>query len=500
MPFKNLLILLAFSFTLSSFPFNASAQTKRPPNIIYIYADDLGYGELGCYGQSIIQTPHLDRMAREGMRFTQHYSSAPVCAPSRCMLLTGKHPGHSYIRGNYELGGFEDEMEGGQMPLHEGANTIAGMLKEKGYATGMIGKWGMGVVGTTGSPLHHGFDYYYGYLDQKQAHNYYPTHLWENDRRVPLNNPSIDVHTRLDRKTTTDADFKKFIGNEYAPALMTAKAIDFINSRKQQPFFLYLPYTIPHLALQVPEKYLSKYAGKLPDSAYYGERGYGPCLMPRATYAAMISFLDEQVGLLLEKLKQLELEDETIVFFSSDNGASFSAGVDPVFFKSTGGLRGLKMELYEGGIRVPFIARWPGKIPANTTTDHVSVQYDLMASIAELIGIQPKATDGISFLPSLLGKDGQQKKHASLYFEYPENGGQIAVRLDNWKGVKKNMRKDPQATWELYNLSEDPFEKNNLAARYPNMIEKISAIALREHQHPHLLDWEFIDPKVRKKD
>lgn len=495
---KNLLTLLVIFYTTTCFLVSAVAQNKRPPNIIYIYADDLGYGELGCYGQSIIQTPHLDRMAREGMRFTQHYSSAPVCAPARCMLMTGKHPGHSYIRGNYELGGFEDELEGGQMPLHEGAYTIAGMLKEKGYATGMIGKWGMGVVGTTGSPLQHGFDYYYGYLDQKQAHNYYPTHLWENDQRISLNNPAFNVHTPLDRKTATDADFKKFIGKEYAPQLMTTKAMDFINRHKQQPFFLYLPYTLPHLALQVPEKYLGKYAGKISDSAYYGERGYAPCLMPRATYAAMISFLDEQVGLLLEKLKQLGLEEETIVFFSSDNGTSLSAGVDPVYFNSTAGLRGLKMELYEGGIRVPFIARWPGKITANTTSEHVCVQYDLMASLAELMGIKTKATDGISFLPTLLGKNSQQKKHTSLYFEYPENGGQIAVRLDRWKGVKKNMRKDPRAEWELYDLSSDPFEKNNLAAQNPTIIQKISEIAFREHQHPHLLDWEFIDPKIRK--
>lgn len=495
---KNLLVLLAICLMVPFLFSSAFAQSNRRPNIIYIYADDLGYGELGCYGQSKIQTPHLDRLAREGMRFTQHYSSAPVCAPARCMLMTGKHPGHSYIRGNYELGGFEDELEGGQMPLHEGAYTIATMLKEKGYATGMIGKWGMGVVGTTGSPLQHGFDYYYGYLDQKQAHNYYPTHLWENDRRISLNNPVFNVHTRLDRKSATDEDFKKFIGKEYAPELMTAKAMNFINTHQQQPFFLYLPYTLPHLALQVPEKYLSKYAGKMGDSAYYGEKGYAPCLMPRATYAAMISFLDEQVGQLLEKLKQLGLEEETIVFFSSDNGTSLSAGVDPVYFNSTAGLRGLKMELYEGGIRVPFVARWPGKIPANTSSDHISVQYDLMASLAELTGIQTKATDGISFLPTLLGKNSQQKKHASLYFEYPENGGQIAVRLDRWKGVKKNMRKDPRAEWELYDLSSDPFEKNNLAAQNPTIIQKISEIAFREHQHPHLLDWEFIDPKIRK--
>ncbi len=496
-PFSSIKFFSSLFLLVGFVHLNTQGQVTKP-NIIYIYADDLGYGELGAYGQTKIKTPHLDQLAKEGMRFTQHYSSAPVCAPSRCMLMTGKHPGHAYIRGNYELGGFEDRLEGGQMPLHENAYTVAKMLKERGYRTALVGKWGMGVAGTTGSPLLHGFDYYYGYLDQKQAHNFYPTHLWENDRWDTLNNASFMVHSSIDPKTASDADFKKFTGNDYAPAKMTEKALRFIDREKDKPFFLYLPYTLPHLALQAPEKYVARYAGLFDDVPYYGDKGYAPNKYPRATYAAMISFLDEQVGIIMDRIKKLGLEKNTIIMFSSDNGTTFSAGVDAKFFNSVGGLRGLKMELYEGGIRVPFIVRWPGKIAANKTSDHMSIQYDMMATFAEITGKPVEKTDGISILPTLLGKPTQQKKHDFLYFEYPENGGQIAVRIGKWKGIKRNMRKDPGAAWELYNLDADPFENNNVAAQNGKIISEMETIAKREHMHPHVLDWEFIDPKVKK--
>lgn len=473
------------------------AFSQHLPNIIYIYADDLGYGELGAYGQIKIQTPNLDRMAKEGMRFTQHYSGAPVCAPSRCMLMTGKHAGRSYIRGNYEMGGFADDEEGGQMPLHEGAYTMARMLKDKGYVTGLVGKWGMGVVGTTGSPLNHGFDYYYGYLDQKQAHNHYPTHLWENDTWDTLRNRSFMVHGRIDPATATDADFNRFIGSEYAPERMTRKAIQFMDRNKTRPFFLYLAYTLPHLALQAPHHQVMRYVGQFEDAPYHGEKGYAPSRYPRATYAAMISVLDEQVGIIMEKVSEMGLDKNTIILFSSDNGATFSEGVDYRFFNSTGGLRGLKMELYEGGIRVPFIARWPGKIPAGTISNHVSTQYDMMPTFAALTGTVLKKTDGISLLPTLLGKE-QQQSHPFLYFEYPENGGWVAVRIGDWKGVKKNMRKDPTARWELYDVRTDPNEKTDLSAQHPDKIREMEAIVKREHTHPHVMDWEFVDPKVKK--
>jgi arylsulfatase A-like enzyme len=474
------------------------AQASRP-NIIYIYADDLGYGELGCYGQTKIRTPHLDRMAREGMRFTQHYSSAPVCAPSRCMLMTGKHAGHSYIRGNYEMGGFTDSTEGGQMPLHEGAYTVARMLKERGYRTGLVGKWGMGMTGTTGSPLLHGFDYYYGYLDQKQAHNFYPTHLWENDRWDSLANPSFLVHGKIDSAKATDADFEKFRGKEYAPAKMTEKALAFIERNKKGPFFLYLPYTLPHLALQAPREYVDKYVGQFDEKPYYGSKGYAPCKYPLSTYAAMISFLDEQAGIIMAHIKNLGLDGNTIIMFSSDNGATFSPGVDTRYFNSVAGLRGLKMDLYEGGIRVPFIVRWPGKVKAGAVSDLVSVQYDLLATLAELTGGKAPATDGISLLPEMLGRRSQQKQHPFLYFEYPENGGQVAVRSGDWKAVRRNILKDPRAPWELFNLADDPYERNELSGKNPAIIRRMEEIAEREHLHAHVNDWEFLHPRITKK-
>ncbi len=475
-------------------PFFLISQ-ERKPNIIYIYADDLGYGELGCYGQAKIQTPNIDLLAKEGMKFTQHYSGAPVCAPSRCMLMTGKHAGNSYIRGNYELGGFEDDKEGGQMPLAEGTYTIASMLKERGYATAMVGKWGMGVTNTTGSPLKQGFDYYYGYLDQKQAHNHYPTHLWENDQWDTLNNNYIYVHKALDPATATDKDFNFFEGNEYAPGKITEKAIGFIEKNKEAPFFLYLPYTLPHLSLQVPQEYVKQYIGKFDEKPYYGNNGYASTKYPLSTYAAMISYLDEQVGIVMQKVRALGLDNHTIIMFSSDNGATFTGGMDARFFNSTGGLKGYKMDLYEGGIRVPFIVRWPGKIKANNTTNHISAQYDILPTLAALTGKANNSTDGISLLPLLLGQEHQQQKHSFLYFEYPENGGQVAVRMGKWKGVKRDSRKNIQATWELYDLDKDPAEKNNLADAKPEIVKEIELIAKREHHHPHVVEWDFIDSK-----
>lgn len=323
-----------FLLLLFSFAGFAQRANKILPNIIYIYADDLGYAELGSYGQLKIKTPNLDRMASEGMRFTQHYAAAPVCAPSRAMLMMGKHSGHAYIRGNYEFGGFEDSTERGQMPLPEGVFTIPAMLKNAGYTTALTGKWGLGMNTNSGSPLKHGFDYYYGYLDQKQAHNYYPTHLWENDKSVPLNNPPITVHKKIDAATATDKDFNYFKGVEYAPEKITGKAINFIEINKNNPFFLYLPYTLPHFSLQVPDEYVNKYIGQFEEKPYYGQHGYAATKYPLSTYAAMITYLDDQVGIIMEKIKQLGLDKNTIIMFSSDNGASFPGVIDVNYFNS----------------------------------------------------------------------------------------------------------------------------------------------------------------------
>ncbi|SMC46728.1 arylsulfatase [Pedobacter africanus] len=486
------------SWALMMLGLAASAQRPQKPNIIYIYADDLGYGETGPYGQTKIKTPNLDRMAREGMTFTQHYTGTPVCAPARCMLMTGKHGGHAYIRGNYEMGGFTDESEGGQMPLPEGTFTLPKMLKLAGYATGITGKWGLGMAGTTGNPLLQGFDYFYGYADQKQAHNYYPTHLWENDHWDKLNNPAFLVHQRLDQARATEKDFERFSGTDYAPAKMTEKALRFIDQHKGGPFFLYMPYTIPHVALQAPKQYVDQYIGKFPDEKpYYGESGYSPCRYPLSTYAAMITFLDEQVGIVMKKVRELGLDKNTIILFSSDNGPTFNGGVDPVFFNSNGGLRGLKMDVFEGGIREPFIARWPGKIKPGSKNDFISAQFDMMATFAEIAGAKTNQTDGISLLPTLTGNEKMQKQREYLYFEYPEKGGQLAIRYGDWKGVKTELRKNPDNRWMIFNLKDDPSETQDVAAQHPDLIEKFDQIVKKEHQKAHINEWEFLDNKMK---
>ncbi len=499
---EAILVVVLLLYTVLAFgqPKKNKTASQKLPNIIYIYADDMGYGELGCYGQQKIKTPHLDRMAKEGMRFTQHYSGAPVCAPSRAMLMTGKHSGHSYIRGNYELGGFEDSTEGGQMPLPEGTFTIPKMLKKAGYVTAMSGKWGLGMPGTTGDPLLQGFDYYYGLLDQKQAHNFYPTHLWENGKWDTLNNHVINVHKRLDSAKATDKDFNYYKGKDYAITKMTEKALGFVDGNKKKPFFLYLSYTIPHMSLQAPDEYVKKYIGQFDEKPYYGQLGYAATKYPLSTYAAMITYLDDQVGIIMQKIKELGLDDNTIIMFSSDNGATFNGGVDTKFFNSVAGLRGLKMDLYEGGIRVPFIARWPGKISAGKTSDLVSVQFDLLATLAELTKQTiPNKTDGISFLAELTGNDALQKKHDYIYFEYPEKGGQVAIRMGDWKGVRVNVRKDPKAPWQVFNLKTDRNEATNVASQHPGLIRRLDAIQKKEHQHSHIREWEFIDPKFSVK-
>lgn len=476
----------------------ATGTLAQRPNIIYIYADDMGYGELGCYGQQKIKTPNLDRMAKEGMRFTDHYTSTPVCAPARCMLMTGKHGGHTYIHGNYEMGGFPDSLEGGQMPLPEGTFTIAKLMKQAGYATAAIGKWGMGMPNTTGFPLKQGFDYFYGYLDQKQAHNYYPTHLWENGQWDTLNNPVINVHRRLDSAKATDQDFDYFKGKEYAPAKMTEKALSFIDRNAAKPFFLYLPYTIPHVSLQAPDEWVKQYIGRFDEQPYYGQQGYASAKYPLSTYAAMITYLDAQVGIIMEKIKKLGLDDNTIIMFSSDNGATFNGGVDRYFFHSNGGLRGQKMDLFEGGIREPFIARWPGKIPAGKTSGLVCAQFDMLATFAELTGQQVANTDGISFLQELKGNHAGQEQHHYLYFEYPENGGQLAIRMGDWKGVKVDVRHHPEKQWMLFNLSTDRNETTDMAAQHPEVIRQFETIVKKEHQQAPIREWEFIDPKFSK--
>lgn len=469
-----------------------SQQQTQKPNVIYIYADDLGYAETGPYGQKKIKTPNLDKMASQGMKFNNHYTGTPVCAPARAMLMTGKHGGHSYIRGNFELGGFPDSTERGQMPLKAGTFTVGHLMQQAGYKTALVGKWGLGMNATEGSPLKQGFDYYYGLLDQKQAHSFYPTHLWENEKWDTLGNTFINVHQPLDSVKATDQDFEYYKGKVYAPEKMTEKALAFIDKSKDQPFFLYLPYPLPHVSLQAPDAEVKKYIGKFAERPYYGQQGYAANKYPYSTYAAMITFLDTQVGIIMQRIKELGLDENTIIMFSSDNGTTFNGGVNPKFFNSVDGLRGLKMDLYEGGIREPFLVRWPGKIKAGSSTNLVSAQYDLLATLAELTGQKIENTDGISFLPTLRGENDKQKKHEYLYFEYPEKGGQVAIRMGDWKGVRVNVKKDPQSPWQIFNLKTDRNESRDQAANHPELISRFNEILKKEHRDSHVKAWNFL--------
>ena len=397
------LILATLWLTVAA---SAVAQAaERPPNVILIMADDLGFGELGCYGQKVIQTPHIDRLAREGMRFTQFYSGNAVCAPSRCCLLTGKHPGHAYIRNNGNPTNLEDLKAKydwefpGQHPLPHAEITIAEMLKQRGYATGAAGKWGLGNIGTTGDPNSQGFDLFYGFNCQVHAHNHYPRFLWRNRTKEPL--PGNDG-------TQT--------GQTYSQDKFVEVALEFIQQYRDQPFFLYLPFTISHLAIQVPATSLDQYQGKIPEADYI-HKGYTQHPFPRAGYAAMVSHMDRGIGQILQRIKELDLDDQTVVMFTSDNGPVYDrlGGTDSDYFESAGPLRGRKGSLYEGGIRAPLLARWPGQIPPDTTTDLISASWDLLPTLADITATQaPAGIDGLSFAPTLLGHSDQVRQQEFL--------------------------------------------------------------------------------------
>ncbi|MFC1793911.1 arylsulfatase [Planctomycetota bacterium] len=433
-----------------------SAQRKKKPNIVYILADDLGYAELGCYGQKKIKTPNIDKLAAEGMKFTQHYSGNPVCAPSRCALMTGLHTGHTQVRGNKQVGGKEGwvlgSTIGGQWPLEAGTVTVAGILKDAGYTTGAFGKWGLGLVGTTGDPNKQGFDHFFGYICQRQAHTFYPNHLWR-DGEVEWIEANKDGKEEI-----------------YSHDLIAQEALKFIRTNKDRPFFLYVPFTIPHVALQVPEDSLAEYRGKWPDPPYNGDKGYFPHPNPRACYAGMVTRMDKDVGRIMSLLKELALDDNTLVIFTSDNGPTFNGGSDSAFFESAKPLRGLKASVYEGGIRVPYIARWPGRIKATSTNNHISAFWDFMPSCCELIGEDPpRDIDGISMLPTLFGQDQQQKQHKYLYWELR---GQQAIRMGKWKA----LRLKPARKIELYDLDSDIAESKDLAGEHPEVVAKMAEV------------------------
>lgn len=469
---------------------HAAAVAPRKPNIVFILADDLGYGDIGPFGQKIIRTPTLDKLAAEGMRFTQHYAGNAVCAPSRCGLMTGKHPGHAFVRDNREVG--EWYSGEGQFPMPATEKTIASMLKSAGYATGAFGKWGLGGVGSSGDPLKHGFDHFFGYNDQRQAHNYYPQYLVDDNRQLPLpgnSNVVAKVGGKLSEGANPNeaASYASFSGQQYAPDLCNERALQFIRANKDKPFFLYYPTTVPHLALQVPEDSLAEYKGKLDDKPYPGGNGYLPHQYPHAAYAAMITRMDRDIGKMVQLVSELGLENDTIFIFTSDNGAVYPlSGTDPEYFKSNGQLRGYKGGLYEGGVREPLIVRWKGRVPSGKTSELVTGFEDWMPTLLELAGLtnaSAEKLDGLSFAPVLLG--GDQAERAFLYRESPGYGGQQMVRVGDWKLLKRQLlgtkQKLASPTTELFNLATDPAEKENVAAANPEVVARLEKILLQQH-------------------
>lgn len=445
----------------------AEAEATEPPNIIYILADDLGYGDLSCYGQTKFTTPNIDRLASEGILFTQHYSGNTVCAPSRSALMTGLHTGHTPIRGNKEI--FPE----GQHPLPDSIQTLAEALQEVGYVTGAFGKWGLGYPGSEGDPNRQGFDEFFGYNCQRYGHHYYPRHLWHNQDSIVL-----EANQGMDKGT-------------YAPSLIHEQVLSFIDDHQDEPFFLYVPSVIPHAELVAPEEIMDQYRGKYPPETPYegvdeGENyrtgPYESQQEPHAAFVAMISLLDQQVGEIITKIDSLGLSENTLIIFTSDNGPHQEGGADPDYFDSNGPLRGYKRDLYEGGIRVPMIARWKGQITPGSESSHVSAFWDVNSTVAELAGIGNPDGDGVSFAPTLTGV-GDQPEHDYLYWEFHERGGRIAVRKGDWKAVRYNVLKEPDGPLELYNLAEDIGEENNIAVEHPEVVAQMEEI-LRNARTP----------------
>ena len=483
--------LLFATFCLASLCLASKTQAQSsPPNIVFILADDLGWGELGCYGQEKLQTPNLDRLAAEGMRFTEHYSGAPVCAPSRCVLMTGKHLGHAEIRGNKQAKLSFPEFTEGQHPLSERAITLAQTLRNAGYATGAFGKWGLGPVGSTGDPNRKGFDRFFGYNCQAIAHSYYPEFLWDNSQPVRINNKPTSGHRK---PNDGPIDASDWVGQTYAPYRMIEQAEAFIETNAKRPFFLYLPCIEPHVAMHPPVDTLDRFPKEWDAQEYRGGNGYLPHPRPRAAYAAMIYDLDRHVGRILDALDKHGLTNQTLVVFSSDNGTTHGGnnepsfhvgGADPKFFSSTAGLRGYKGSVYEGGIRVPMIARYPGLIPAgkvNATPCYFADWFPTLCDVAKISkNDSPNLPDfdGVSLWRVLCGT-GNLESRPPMVWVFPEYSGQVAVRFGDYKLLRRGLATKKPSEWELYDLSKDPGEAMNLANEYPELVEQGQRI-LRE--------------------
>jgi arylsulfatase A len=460
---KTSVILPATLFALTACQNRQVQETpQQKPNIVYILADDLGYGDLSCYGQKRFSTPNIDNLAENGLRFTQHYSGSTVCAPSRSSLMTGQHTGNTFIRGNKE---WQPE---GQYPLEASAVTLAEALQQAGYVSGAFGKWGLGYPGSEGDPNNQGFDEFFGYNCQRIAHHYYPYHLWHNQEKIML--PGNEGKQ----------------AGQYGPEVIHEQALKFLEDNKDQPFFMFYPSLIPHAELFAPEEYMAKHRGKydpeksfsgVDDGETYRLGPYGSQPEAHAAFAAMVNLLDDQVGEIVAKLKELGIYENTIIMFSSDNGPHLEAGADPDYFDSNGIFRGYKRDLYEGGIRVPMIAVWDGKITPKTETSHPSAFWDVFPTVAEITGIEiPGNINGISFLPTLLGQQENQKQHEYLYWEFHEQGGKKALRKGDWKLVNYNVFTPEKTTVELYNIATDPGEQNNVADANPEIVKELAAL------------------------
>ena len=425
-------------------------EKEVPMNVIYILADDLGYGDIGCYGQQKIKTPNLDKMAREGMLFTQHYAGCTVSAPSRCSLMTGLHTGHSQIRGNKEIA------PEGQQPMEADTYTLGKLMKSAGYATGIFGKWGLGYPGSSSVPSTMGFDEFFGYNCQRQAHSYYPDHLWHNNDTVFL--------------SENDNNGRKV----YSQDLIHEQALKFIRDNKDKPFYAMLTYTLPHAELNLPHDSIYQMYENTFEEVPYDKGGYYPSEKPYASFAAMVTRLDKYVGDVMAELKELGLDKNTIVIFTSDNGPHREGGANPEYFLSYGPLKGGKRDVYEGGIRGAMIAWNPAKIKAGVKTEHISAFWDVMPTLAELTGVAlPQTGDGISFLPTLFSKEGQ-KQHEYLYWEFHEQNGREALRCGDWKLIRQPIV--GETILELYDLSSDLHEDNNLAQQNPEKVKELEAL------------------------
>ncbi len=478
----------------------AGAQSK--PNIIYIMCDDMGWGDLGCYGQQLIATPNLDRMAAEGMRFTQAYAGSPVSAPSRASFMTGQHTGHTHVRGNKEYwpgsgsvtyGKNTDYARVGQEPYATDHVIIPEIMKQEGYTTGMFGKWAGGYEGSASTPDKRGIDEYYGYVCQFQAHLYYPNFLNEYSRSAgDTEVRRVVLEDNIDHPMHGDGYKNR---KQYTADLIHQKAMAWLDKQTaDQPFLGIFTYTLPHAELAQPEdSILLAYKGKFCQEKTYGgdaSSRYNPTQYGHAEFAAMITRLDVQVGEILAKLKEKGLDENTIVIFTSDNGPHEEGGADPAFFNRDGVLKGTKRSTHEGGIRVPFIVRWPGTVPAGVVSDHQLAFYDLMPTFCDLAGVEDYVSkysnpdlandyfDGISFLPTLTGK-GEQEKHDFLYWEFHETN-MMGLRMGNWKLVVKN------GTCSLYDLATDVHEDTNVASKYPDIVNKMKEIIRREHTDSQL--------------